>query len=403
MTTAAGGSRSTSGSHEADVALRGASSESARVPVRRPRLAYADNLKVALVAGVILAHVFLAWNGLEGAWVLSEPTVREPLLSVLLLATVVGVSFGMPLFFMVAGLFTPGSLEHKGIRRYLRDRTIRLLTPSAAFVLLLTPPIEFVDSSNAGYRGSFWDFVPHAWRPLPPAPGPTWFLGVLLVFSVAYAAVRRYLPARQDVAGRLTGRYMIGTVVLVAATSYVLRIWVPFGEERWHLALAQAPGWVAGFTLGAVAAEREWFERLDPALVRRVRHAAWLAIAGCAGLVAVLTTAGGDPDAYGGGGTWQSLVFAVVEATVLVTVSVWVVDAFRRRAHAHGPLARWLSRAAYATFLVHQGVLVVLILASRNLAWPTEARFVLVAVTGVGLSFLVGGVLLRVPGVARFL
>lgn len=31
------------------------------------RLAWADNLKVALVAGVVLAHVILAWNGLEGA------------------------------------------------------------------------------------------------------------------------------------------------------------------------------------------------------------------------------------------------------------------------------------------------------------------------------------------------
>jgi hypothetical protein len=45
----------------------------------------------------------------------------------------------------------------------------------------------------------------------------------------------------------------------------------------------------------------------------------------------------------------------------------------------------------------------VLILASRHLAWPTEVRFVLVAVTGVALSFGVGAALLRVPGVARVL
>ena len=32
------------------------------------RLAYADNLKVALVAGVILAHATMAFAGLDGAW-----------------------------------------------------------------------------------------------------------------------------------------------------------------------------------------------------------------------------------------------------------------------------------------------------------------------------------------------
>ncbi|GAA4723634.1 acyltransferase family protein [Pedococcus ginsenosidimutans] len=367
------------------------------------RLAYADNLKVALVAGVVLAHVCLAWNGLEGAWVLSEPTVREPLLSVLLLATIVGVTFGMPLFFMVAGLFTPKSLQRKGTRQFLRDRAFRLLLPSIAFVLLLTPPIEFVDSSNAGFRGSFWEFIPHAWWPLPPPPGPTWFLGVLLVFSTAYAVVRRTWPRGPGTGRRLTGRGLAVTVVLVTVASYAVRIWAPFGEERWHLAVAQAPGWVAGFALGLLAGENGWFDHLDARLATRVRHLAWLSMAGCAALVAALSTAGADVDVFGGGGTWQSLVFAAIESTVLVTASFWVVDAFRRRADRQGPLARSLGRAAYATFFVHQGVLVLLILASRHLPWPTEARFVLVAVLGVVLSFAFGAALLRVPGVAKVL
>ena len=367
------------------------------------RLAWADNLKVALVAGVVLAHVILAWNGLEGAWVLSEPTVREPLLSILLLVAIVGIAFGMPLFFMVAGVFTPKSLHRRGTRLFLRDRTIRLLVPSVAFVLLLTPPIEFVDSSNAGFRGSFWQYIPHSWWPLPPPPGPTWFLGVLLVFSAVYAVVRRSRPWHPGAGRRLSGRDLAGTVVLVAVMSYVVRIWAPFGQERWHLAVAQAPGWVAGFTLGVLAGERGWFDHLDPQLATRVRHAAWSSMAGCAALVAALSTVDADVDVFGGGGTWQSMAFAAVEAMLLVTVSVWVVDAFRRCAVRQGPLAKELSRAAYATFFVHQGVLVLLILASRHLAWPTEARFVLVAVVGVALSFAVGSAVLRVPGVAKVL
>jgi fucose 4-O-acetylase-like acetyltransferase len=368
-----------------------------------PRLAYADNLKVALVAGVVVAHVMLAWNGLTGAWVLSEMPVREPLLSVLLLASVVGVSFGMPLFFMVAGLFTPASLQRKGTRRFLLDRTVRLLVPSVAFTLLLTPPIEYVDSSNADFRGSFWEFIPHSWLPLPPPPGPTWFLGVLLLFSVAYAGWRRIRPLRGQPRGRLTGRALALTVVAVALASYVVRIWAPFGEERWHMAVAQAPSWVTGFVIGVLAAERGWFNRIDPTLLRRLRWSAWLAVVSLAVIVAVLVTAGGGEATFGGRGTWQSLVFAVLDATLMVTMSIWVLDVFRRRVTRQGPLARSLGRAAYAAFFVHQGVLIVLILGSRQLAWAPEVKFFGVAVVGVALSFALGDLLRRAPLMGRVL
>ena len=92
----------------------------------------------------------------------------------------------MPLFFLIAGMFTPASLERKGLRRFAIDRTIRLLIPSLLFVLLLTPPIEYVDPDTVGWTKGYWAFVPHVWSLWPPAPGPTWFLGVLLAFSLLY-------------------------------------------------------------------------------------------------------------------------------------------------------------------------------------------------------------------------
>jgi fucose 4-O-acetylase-like acetyltransferase len=345
----------------------------------------------------------LAWNGLEGAWVLSEPPAREPLLTVLLLLAVVGVSFGMPLFFMVAGLFTPTSLQRKGTGRFLKDRALRLLVPSVAFTLLFTPPIEYVDSSNTWFKGSFWAFIPHAWLPLPPPPGPTWFLGVLLLFSSAYAAWRWFRPQRPQAQTRLTGRALVLTVVAVTGASFVVRLWAPFGEERWHLAIAQAPSWVTGFLLGVLAGERGWFDRLAPAFVRWLRWSAWAAVAAMAAVVTALVTAGGGEEAFGGGGTWQSLVFAALEATVMVAMSIWLIDLFRRRVAYHGVLARLLGRAAYGAFFMHQGVLVVIILASRHVSWPPEAKFFTVAVLGVALSFATGDLLRRIPLVSRVL
>ncbi len=72
-------------------------------------MAYADTLKVVLVAGVIVGHVTMSWSGIH-AWVLEEPPLREPLLTIIKLAAFVGTTFAMALFFMIAGAFTPRSV-----------------------------------------------------------------------------------------------------------------------------------------------------------------------------------------------------------------------------------------------------------------------------------------------------
>lgn len=366
------------------------------------RLAFADNLKVALVAGVIVAHSTMAWTGL-GGWVFDELPAREPVLSLLRMALVVGVLFGMPLFFMVAGTFTPASLQRKGLRRFAADRTVRLLVPMAFFILAFTPPIEYVDPGNAGWSRGYWAFVPHIWWQWPPPPGPTWFLGVLLVFSLTYALQRTMWPRRTSGPVPLRVWQLVAAAATVTAASYLLRLAVPFGEERWHIAVAQAPGWIVGFTLGVLAGERGWSQSLEPGLARRIRQVAWAAIVGCTVLVGIGVATGINPEVFAGGGTWQSMAFATVEGVIVVSVSLWLVDLFRRRFNHQSMLARELSRAAYAAFLVHQIVLVGLVLASRQMPWPPELKCLAVSVLGVTFSFGLGVALVRLPGVARVL
>lgn len=364
------------------------------------RHAYADNLKVALVCGVIVAHVTMAWADLEGTWVLSEPAVRDPLLSLVRLAAILGALFGMPVFFLVAGMFTPASLERKGLRRFAIDRTIRLLIPSLLFVLLLTPPIEYVDSDTVGWTKGYWAFVPHVWSSWPPPPGPTWFLGVLLALSLLYGGARTVWPRRTTRRQPLRGRHLVIGAATIAATSYLLRIGVPMGHEVWHLALAQAPAWVVGFALGVLGGERGWFQPVDADLARAARRVAWLALALCAAVVVVVASAAGM-DVLFGGGTWQSLGLAALEGTIMMTVGIWLLDLFQRRFDHQGNVGREMSRAAYAAFLVHQIVLVGLVLASRQVASPPEFKYLAVALFGVAISFAIGALLARLPGLSR--
>jgi fucose 4-O-acetylase-like acetyltransferase len=365
--------------------------------VARPRRAWADNLKVVLVAGVIVAHATMAWTGLE-TWVFNEPPVREPLLTVLILLAALASLFGMALFFLVAGYFTPRSLQRKGFTRFVTDRALRLLVPMVAFILLLSPPIEYVDPDNSGWTGGFWEFVPHIWW--PPVPGPTWFLGVLFGFSLLYAVLR---TVRKGVESDRPPRLMqlLSGAAVVAVFSFLIMIEAPLGEEVWHIALAQLPGWVAGFTIGVLAAEQAWVP-LDRELARRIRNAAWLGIAAGVVLMVSAEVAGMGMEPFLGGGTWQSAVLASVQALLVMTVPLWLVDLFWRRFDQEpGRLGRALGRSAFAAFLVHQAVLVALVLGVRQLHWPPEAAYLTVSTLGVAISFALGWLLTRLPGVSR--
>jgi hypothetical protein len=358
------------------------------------RLAYLDNLKVTLVTGVIAGHAFVAWTGF-GSWYVYEPPLREPYLTLVVFPAFIGVLFAMGLFFLVAGLFTPGSLARKGTWRFLKDRALRLGVPMVAFVLLVSPFVEYVDPDNADFPGGFWAFVPAVWW--PPAPGPTWFLGVLLLFSTVYALAARMAPASGRAAPPLRTRYLVLAAGVVAVTSYVARIAVPLGEEWAHLAIGQAASWMVMFTLGVVGATYGWFDPVPRTVVRGWRFAAAIAAAVVVGL-ALLS---GDPEVAAGGGTWQSLVLAAGEGVIVVGVSLMLLDLFRRRYDHQGPVLRAMSRAAYTAFLVHPPVLVGLIVALRPVDLPTEVKFLIVAPLAVAASYGLAALLVRVPGVSR--
>jgi glucans biosynthesis protein C len=364
------------------------------------RLAWADNLKVVLVIGVIVGHATMAWTGV-GNWVFEEPHLREPLLSLLVVVSMVGAAFAMPLFFLLAGAFTPRSLERKGPARFLADRTIRLGVPVVFYVILLSPVIEYADPEAAAWDRGFLAFTWHIWW--PPAWGPTWFLVVLAAFSALYVAIRTLVPQRPHSPSSLHVWHLLALGVGLAVACFLVRIWVPIGEEPMPLrfALAQSPGWVLGFALGVLGGERGWFDPLDPVFARRIRHAAWGALTVFPVVFGALLATGVDLDLLAGGGTPLSLLTAATEATLIVTVPFWVLDLFRRRLDHQGRLARTAGRAAYSAFVLHQLVLVGLVLATHSVPWAPEVEYLLVSALGVAGAFGLALLLLQAPGVAR--
>ena len=135
------------------------------------RLGSLDDLKVALVTAIIAGHAVIGYATV-GSWLyqdVQEATITPAAETLFAFVPVPPALFAMGLFFLIAGLLTPGSLDCKGPRRFVRDRLLRLGLPWASFALVLWPLLMF-----AMYRA----IGAPVRRPFGPiSPSRCWTLG----------------------------------------------------------------------------------------------------------------------------------------------------------------------------------------------------------------------------------
>lgn len=373
------------------------------------RLRYLDNLKVLLIAAIIAGHGVMGYAA-ESWWLYSD--VREDTLSpvteaLLLIVAMPFALFMIPLLFLVAGLLAPASLERKGTRAYVRDRLLRLGVPFAAFVLLW-PLLEYVLFRPLGApTGGYWDRLLDSEEPLQS--GVVWFVGTLLLFSLAYATWRRIRQSRSS--GTWPEKVTIGGLLLLAGavtvTTFIVRLDIPFDSDKYvALDLYQWPECIALFGLGIAAARMGWLTAVPDRLRRQCRSATLLTAAGF-GLFTAYGATSGDlgEETWGGGLHWEAFAFAALVAALTVFGPVWLLAVAQR--HLNRPL-RWagpaISRSAYGAFLLQSLVLVAIAVALRPLPVAAELKALVVATGGIAGSFALAWLLIsRIPGVGRVL
>src|SRR6516225_2196842 len=105
----------------------------------RERDFYIDCLRSVMIALVTLLHTALTY-GASGLWFYHElrPSATPSSL-ILTLFCATNQAYFMGFLFLLAGYFTPGSLERKGYACFLGDRFLRLGPPILAFILILGP------------------------------------------------------------------------------------------------------------------------------------------------------------------------------------------------------------------------------------------------------------------------
>jgi fucose 4-O-acetylase-like acetyltransferase len=380
-------------------------------PLARSRLVYVDNLRTVLISAVVLGHISGSY-GVEADWVYREGGQSSDLVSGLgLMAMIIGASFAIGLFFLLAGYFTPPAYDRKGARRFLLDRLKKLGIPWLIFEVVINPLIHYAIDVHGGdcrgalydcqYQGTFWDYL----KAFPRSSGsfgdgPVWFLEALLIFSIFYmvwrlVAERALWPTPRELGASpaVPGNATIALFALaIGLSSFVLRFWVKaFTQyEPFHLEFARFPQYIAMFVAGVWAYRRGWLAVLPQ---RRASTWRWVTLV-CVLMLPLIAVAGGAlegivDERMFGGMNWRSLVYSLWEGFLCVSMSISLLSWFQRRFDRQGRLARAMSESAFAVYILHPAIIVPLALALSGLRMHLSLKLLFVAPIAVALCYLV--------------
>lgn len=388
-----------------DSAAHAAAAQSS--PLQASREHYIDHLRTVLTAQVIVFHCAITY-GSFGGWFYYEvkpsPSLSSALLSLFVLTS---QAYFMGFFFLLAGYFTPASLERKGYARFLGDRFLRLGLPLLAFGLVLGPLT--LAMSNAAQGRGFQHTLAVLWHEKVFINGPLWFTQALLMFSIAWCAWRALARAPRGAAAH--GRtpvprqaWWLLSAIAVGLFAVLLRISYPVGKNAFGLQLGFFSGYVFLFALGIAAHRRDWLRQLT------WRRARWwiltlpllwilmpihLSLDHTSDTFAAVSFAHGIP--------WAAIFWAMWEPFVAWGFIAASLLLFRRFLNAKTPLWSWLDRRAYTAFIVHPVVLVGITILLRAWIAPALVKWACAGSLAVAATWLIADPLVRAPGLRRIL
>lgn len=373
------------------------------------KIYYLDNLKVLLTILVVLHHTFITY-GASGGWYYKQPTDKIGALIPMTMFVAINQSFFMGFFFFLSAYFIRPSYERKGRVRFVSDRVVRLGMPLVFYSFVLSPFMiyliyYFAKGHHIGYLAflsGFDDWIDF---------GVLWFVVALLLFTLVYALGRKVLVDRRGEGLEVLRRGLpsMGGILLFAVgigvISFLVRLifpvgWVlkPLGFQFGHFTQ-----YISLFVLGIVASKNDWLNRLEYRTGKKFLVAVVLLVLFFPVFYVIKVKLDMPLEWYSGGFHWQSLLYAVWEQVIGFSIIVLLLTWGKERWNRSSALLSGLSRSAFAVYIFHPLVVISLSLAVRNWSIDPAMKLLFVAPLAVIGSFLLGSLLVRIPGIKKII
>jgi len=367
-----------------------------------PRLLFVDNLRTVLIGLVFLVHLAITYGSPVGAWYYQEGVLTMPSAAGYVVFLGIAQAFYMGLLFLLSGYFTPAAYDHKGSKKFMTDRLIRLGIPMVVFLGFVEPAVDYVVTQVKGsFQGSF---LAYYGKYLFFGYGILWFILALLLFAVAYNTWRHIKPKPTAPRAFPSNTKIFGFTMLVGAASFAVRLIFPIGyySPLFSFQYCFFPQYIALFIVGLIAFRGNWL-----ATIPKETGKLWTKIAVAAGavyaLIIIPTIVTGGLSTILGGFRWQSALYAFWEQLFGIAVMIGLTVWFREHANFQTSIMKALSDSSFTAYIVQVPVLVLLALGFQSLQLPLMLKFAIVSPIGVSLCFLCAYLIRKLPKADRVL
>jgi glucans biosynthesis protein C len=385
----------------------------ARPEAAPTRLYYLDYLRAGVVALVMLHHTAITY-GAAGSWYYHDPATSLLLRALLTLFVAVNQAWFMAFLFFLSGYLSLPSYTRKGANRYVVDRLRRFGIPLIVYLFAISPVVTWLAlAAHPGVHPSlllYWRTQYLSLRTFDA--GPLWFVEALLVMDILFVVWARWL-SRVDLGARIARAFpsrsaLIAFAIGLGLASFVVRLGMPAGATFFSLQIAYFPSYVAMFVLGLLAWRYRWLDAIPDSAYRFAQRALVVALVL---VVAVLLEdavgsvggAASNVSSSFGGMNLHALLYAMWEPWVLVSVSILLLRWAQRALNRPSPLWQGWASASYVAYIIQPLVLVPLAIGLQASPWPAVAKFALVSVLAVAVTYTMARALRLLPPVRKAL
>lgn len=354
---------------------------------------------------VVLIHISVTYSNIGGWYYVENKSVDTISKVIFGMFNMFTQAFFMGFLFLIAGYFVPSSFDRKGAGKFIKDRLVRLGVPVLIYIFIINPIILYYLLGNYNnimhitllqfysYYISSTEFI--------GGTGPLWFALALLIFSIVYALFRKLgpKPVKSSSGKKLPGNLsIILIIVLISLLNFIVRIFQPFGVSIYNMQLCFFSQYIILFILGIIAYRRDWFMNISHSfgmfcfkLSLGLGFIMWLLLMLFGGPL------NGQEYVILGGLYWQSAVYALWEQIICAGFCLGFIVMFRDRHNSRENLNGFLSDNAFGVYVLHPPILISISLLLSGLTLYPIAKFALIAVIVIPVSFIVSSIIRKVP------
>jgi len=389
---------------------------------KKPRLIFLDNLKIFFAILVILTHVRVSYGG-EGSWYyISLLNESNPIDIFTVIIFYMSAGFAgifqaslMGLFFLMAAYFTPKSYDRKRVSSFWKERFMRLGVPILLYVLIFNPIISYLlavggiqpYSSIPKMQGSFLEYYLSNFQSLENFVGYltnfsiTWFLALLLIFSVIYTIWRQFTKIssiQQRIPKELhipKFMYLLLLAIGLGFLSFLVRLVSPVERFPFGIPFAYMIQYLMMFSFGVIAYRYGWFEQMTRKDVKVWAITIFVMVMLFFTYFFVFVGVDSDFTDFLGGFNLNALIFALVDNIACMGMIFVLVKIFYAKFNKQGKLLKNLADSSFHIYLIHPFVVIPISLGIAFIPLSPLIKLAIVFTLSIILCYLISHYILQ--------